>query len=459
MKKFTIFICSLAIIIISLTVPASAQNYADSIDQLNCKVDLLLSLDDNSVIVSKNADVPVAPASLTKMMTALVVLKNRTDLSQKITVNQEALDSLLGTGSSLSGLKGGEEMTYYNMLCCLLIPSGNDAATALAIDVGGSISGFVQMMNDTATQIGCKNTHFDNPHGLDSATHKTTANDLAIIAKEALKFSAFETIITNSSYTLPKTNMNDERLLTNTNFLLNPAYVSYYYKYCKGIKTGSTDDAGKCVVTIASKDGYNYLAVAMGGDYRDSDGDGIEENQAFMDSIRMYNWAFNNLSYEIVAKEGQLVTTIPVNYCWKMESVRLVAQKEILSLVPNGNGYESVSFEPIDMPADLDAPFKKGDLICKAKILYAGQEIGTVDLAVADDANISILLYAKALIKRMTAHTLFKILIVFVIIIVALYVCMYIYANRRRRKKRELKIVKYNELQRNTQRNKNKKRR
>lgn len=457
MKKFTIFICTFAIIILSLTVPASAQNYADSIEQLNCKIDLLISLDDNSVIVSKNADVPAAPASLTKIMTALVVLQKRPDLSQTMTVNQEALDSLLGTGSSLAGLKGGEQLTFYNMLCCLLIPSGNDAAAALAIEVGGSISGFVQMMNDTAKTLGCKNTHFDNPHGLDSATHKTTANDLALITKAALKYSAFETIISNSSYELPKTNMNDARTLVNTNFLLNPAYVSYYYKYCKGVKTGSTDAAGKCVVTIASKDGYNYLAVAMGGDYRDSDNDGIEENQSFMDSLRMYNWAFSNLSYEIVAKEGQLVTTVPVNYCWKMESVRLVAQKEILSLVPNGNGYESVSFTPIDMPESLDAPFKKGDTVCKAKILYAGQEIGTVDLAVADDANISVLLYAKALIKRMTAHTIFKILFAFVIIIIALYIGLYIYANRRRRKKRELKIVKYNELQRNTQRNKNKK--
>lgn len=453
MKKFIIFICSLTIIILTLVTPASAQNYADSVT-LNCNVDLLISLDDDSVIISKNADTPVAPASLTKIMTAYVVLENCPDLDKVMTVNQEAIDSLSGTGSSISGLKAGEQMSLYNMLCCLLVPSGNDAAAALAIEVGGSISGFVDMMNAAAEKLGCKNTHFDNPHGLDSDTHKTTANDLAIMTKAVLKYPAFESIVANKFYTLPATNKNEERQLVNTNFLLNSSYVTYYYKYCKGIKTGSTDAAGKCVITYASKDGYNYLAVAMGGDYRDSDKDGVEENQAFMDSIKMYNWAFDNLSYEVVTKVNQYITSVPVNYCWSMDSVRLISQEEILALVPTGNGSESVSFVPVDIPESLNAPFSKGDYVCTANVMYAGQQIGTVKLSVAEDANLSILLYAKALLKRMTAHTIFKIILILVILLILAYILLYAYTNRRRRKKRELKIVKYNELQRNTQKKK-----
>lgn len=455
MKKIIIFICSLTIIILTVVTPAYAQDYTKNV-VLNCNVDLLISLDDGSVIISKNADTPVAPASLTKIMTALVVLKNCPDLDKVLTVPQEAIDSLSGTGSSIAGLKVGEELSVYNMLCCMLIPSGNDAAATLAIDVGGSIDKFVEMMNQTAQELGCKNTHFDNPHGLDSDNHKTTANDLALIAKAALKYAAFETIVANSSYTLPETNKNTSRKLVNTNYLLNSTYVTYYYEYCKGIKTGSTDNAGKCLVSYAAKDGYNYLAIAMGGDYRDSDKDNVTENQAFMDSIRMYKWAFANLSYETVAKEDQYITSIPVNYCWSMDSVRLVAQSEILALIPKGNTSESVSFIPVDMPESLDAPFSKGDYICDAKIMYAGQQIGTVKLAVAEDAHLSVLLYAKALLKRMTAHTIFKIIVVLIVLFILLYIGLYIRANRIRRKKRELKIVKYNELQRNTQK-KNKK--
>ena len=282
MKKLIIFICSLIIILMSLVIPASAQNYIESVEKevatLNCQVDLLISLDDGSVIVARNADKPVAPASLTKIMTALVVLENTPDLNSMMTVSQAAIDSIAGTGSSTSGLKAGEQMSIYNMHCCLLVPSGNDAAAALAIEYGGTIDGFVQMMNDKAAELGCQSTNFDNPHGLDSATHKTTANDLALMALAALEYPAFETIVAQKTYQLPETNMNKERQLVNTNFLINSAYVSYYNKNVKGIKTGSTDDAGRCLISYASKDGYNYLAVAMGGDYRDSDGDGIEEN-------------------------------------------------------------------------------------------------------------------------------------------------------------------------------------
>lgn len=455
MKKMIIFICSLTIILTALVVPASAQNYLDSVEtdkiKLNCEVDLLISLDDGSVIVEKNADMPYAPASLTKVMTALVVLKNTTEYNRVMTVSPEAIESLAGTGSSTSGIKAGEQMSIYNMLCALLIPSGNDAAVALAIEFGGTVEGFVKMMNDTAKELGCKNTHFDNPHGLDSDTHKTTAKDLAIIAKEALKYSAFETIVSQKTYMMPETNMNKARQLVNTNHLINPAYVTYYNKNVKGIKTGSTEDAGRCLISYASKDGYNYLAVAMGGDYRDSDADGIEENQAFMDTNHMYNWAFKNLKYEVVTREGQFICSAPLNYCWNAESVRLVALNETMALVPQGNDSESVSFIPVDLPESIDAPVKKGDKIGTAKIMFAGQQIGTAELVIAEDANMSVLLYAKAMIKRVTSKTVFKIIFAVVVILIAIYIGMFIVANNRRKKKRALKIVKYNELQRNTQ--------
>ncbi len=458
MKKLIIFICSLIIILTSLVLPVSAQNYIESVEKevapLNCQVDLLISLDDGSVIVARNADKPVAPASLTKVMTALVVLGNTSDLNKTMTVSQAAIDSIAGTGSSTSGLKAGEQMSIYNMLCCLLVPSGNDAAAALAIEYGGTIDGFVKMMNDKAAELGCKSTHFDNPHGLDSATHKTTANDLAIMAQAALKYPAFETIVAQKTYQLPETNMNKERQLVNTNFLINSAYVSYYNKNVKGIKTGSTDDAGRCLISYASKDGYNYLAVAMGGDYRDSDSDGIEENQAFMDTNRMYDWAFKKLKYEIVTQEGQFICSLPLNYCWNSESVRLVALNEVMALVPQGNNSESVSFVPIDLPESVDAPLKKGDSIGKAKIMFAGQQIGTADLVVAENANMSVLLYAKAMVQRLTSKVVFKIIIVVVVLVVAAYITLFIISNNRRKKRRALKIVKYNELKRNTQKKK-----
>ncbi len=458
MKKLIFFICSLTIIITSLVTPVSAQNYINSVQtdtvSLNCKVDLLVSLDDGSVIIEKNADMQVAPASLTKVMTALVVLQNETDLNRTMTVSKEAIQSISGTGSSVAGLISGEVMTIYDMLCCLLIPSGNDAAVALAIEYGGSIDGFVQMMNDTAAALGCENTHFDNPHGLDSPTHKTTAKDLVLMAKAALKFPAFETIVACNVYDLPETNMHKARRIVNTNFLISPYRVTYYNKSVKGIKTGSTEDAGKCLISYASKDGYNYMAVALGGDYRDSDADGIEENQAFMDSNHMYNWAFKNLKYEIVTRQGQFVCSVPLEHCRNLEDIKLVASSEILALVPQGNDSESVSFRPINLPKSVEAPLKKGDVVGKAEILYADQVIGVVDIVAAEDAKRDVVMYSKSIIKNLTSEALFWVPIVLVVVGVAAYVTFFIVSNRKRKKLREIKMVKYNDLKRNTDKTK-----
>lgn len=446
MKKFIIFICCAALTVISLTVPVSAADYTADV-KLYSTVDLLINTDSNAVIIDKNADKQVDPSGLTKIMTALVVLQNEKDLSRKVTVLGASLESLYGTGCVMSGLQDGEVISVHDLLCCMLIPGGNDAALVLANEYGKGIDGFVAKMNAAAKKLGCTKTTFTDPHGLEDTKQKSTANDLAKIASAALKYSVFQTIVASLTYELPQTNKNEARTLVATNYMLNYGFPDYYYDYCRGIKTGASEAEGQSMISYATKNGYTYLAVALGGPYKDTDEDGDTENQAILDNVRMFEWAFENLSYEIVTKQQQFVTTIPVNYCWEMDNVRLVAKSEVLALVPEGNGSQSVSFEPIDMPESLDAPFKAGDTVCKAKIMFAGRQIGTVELVVAESANMSMLLYLKAAIKRMTASTVFKILIAVAVIFIGIYVAMYIRANRRRRKNRELKMFKYSETQ------------
>ena len=446
MKKFIIFICCAALTVISLTVPVSAADYTADV-KLYSTVDLLINTDSNAVIIDKNADKQVDPSGLTKIMTALVVLQNEKDLSRKVTVSGASLESLYGTGCVMSGLQDGEVISVHDLLCCMLIPGGNDAALVLANEYGKGVDGFVAKMNSAAKKLGCTKTTFTDPHGLEDTKQKSTANDLAKIASAALKYSVFQTIVASLTYELPQTNKNEARTLVSTNYMLNYGFPDYYYDYCRGIKTGASEAEGQSMISYATKNGYTYLAVALGGPYKDTDEDGDTENQAILDNVRMFEWAFENLSYEIVTKQQQFVTTIPVNYCWEMDNVRLVAKSEVLALVPEGNGSQSVSFEPIDMPESLDAPFKAGDTVCKAKIMFAGRQIGTVELVVAESANMSMLLYLKSAIKRMTASTVFKILIAVAVIFIGIYVAMYIRANRRRRKNRELKMFKYSETQ------------
>lgn len=446
MKKFIIFICCAALTVISMTVPVSAADYTADV-KLYSTVDLLINTDSNAVIIDKNADKQVDPSGLTKIMTALVVLQNEKDLSRKVTVSGASLESLYGTGCVMSGLQDGEVISVHDLLCCMLIPGGNDAALVLANEYGKGVDGFVAKMNAAAKKLGCTKTTFTDPHGLEDTKQKSTANDLAKIASAALKYSVFQTIVASLTYELPQTNKNEARTLVSTNYMLNYGFPDYYYDYCRGIKTGASEAEGQSMISYATKNGYTYLAVALGGPYKDTDEDGDTENQAILDNVRMFEWAFDNLSYEIVTKQQQFVTTIPVNYCWEMDNVRLVAKSEVLALVPEGNGSQSVSFEPIDMPESLDAPFKAGDTVCKAKIMFAGRQIGTVELVVAESANMSMLLYLKSAIKRMTASTVFKILIAVAVIFIGIYVTMYIRANRRRRKNRELKMFKYSETQ------------
>ena len=455
MKKFIIFICCAALTVISMTVPVSAADYTADV-KLYSTVDLLINTDSNAVIIDKNADKQIDPSGLTKIMTALVVLQNEKDLSRKVTVSGASLESLYGTGCVMSGLQDGEVISVHDLLCCMLIPGGNDAALVLANEYGKGVDGFVAKMNAAAKKLGCTKTTFTDPHGLEDTKQKSTANDLAKIASAALKYSVFQTIVASLTYELPQTNKNEARTLVSTNYMLNYGFPDYYYDYCRGIKTGASEAEGQSMISYATKNGYTYLAVALGGPYKDTDEDGDTENQAILDNVRMFEWAFENLSYEIVTKQQQFVTTIPVNYCWEMDNVRLVAKSEVLALVPEGNGSQSVSFEPIDMPESLDAPFKAGDTVCKAKIMFAGRQIGTVELVVAESANMSMLLYLKSAIKRMTASTVFKILIAVAVIFIGIYVTMYIRANRRRRKNRELKMFKYSETQ-DTKQNKRKK--
>ena len=446
MKKFIIFICCAALTVISLTVPVSAADYTADV-KLYSTVDLLINTDSNAVIIDKNADKQIDPSGLTKIMTALVVLQNEKDLSRKVTVSGASLESLYGTGCVMSGLQDGEVISVHDLLCCMLIPGGNDAALVLANEYGKGVDGFVAKMNAAAKKLGCTKTTFTDPHGLEDTKQKSTANYLAKIASAALKYSVFQTIVASLTYELPQTNKNEARTLVSTNYMLNYGFPDYYYDYCRGIKTGASEAEGQSMISYATKNGYTYLAVALGGPYKDTDEDGDTENQAILDNVRMFEWAFENLSYEIVTKQQQFVTTIPVNYCWEMDNVRLVAKSEVLALVPEGNGSQSVSFEPIDMPESLDAPFKAGDTVCKAKIMFAGRQIGTVELVVAESANMSMLLYLNSAIKRMTASTVFKILIAVAVIFIGIYVTMYIRANRRRRKNRELKMFKYSETQ------------
>lgn len=217
---------------------------------VSAKSAVLYQPETDSFIYSKNADQRLPMASTTKIMTALVALEN-SDLCDIVEID----DSATNIEGSSAYLKKGDVLTIEELLYALLLQSANDAAVAIACHVSGNIESFSGLMNEKARSLGLTDTHFDNPHGLDSDEHYTTARDLALIAAEALKNSIFKTIV--STYQKSFTTEQRSRTYVNHNKLLR------LYEGCIGIKTGYTKKSGRCLVSAAEKDGLTFISVTL----------------------------------------------------------------------------------------------------------------------------------------------------------------------------------------------------
>ena len=436
MKRIISFLICLVLVFSPFTI---INSYADYNAELETKADivLLFSLDDGTVIFSKNADKTAAPASLTKITTAILTIENCENLDTVITVPSYCITLLNGTGSSMAGLKAGEEVTVRQLLYCMLVKSANEAANILADYIGGgSIENFVSMMNDFAARVGAEGTHYVNAHGLDADGQYTTANDLAKITKYALNLPVFTEICTTYKYTMPATNMSNERNFVSTNWVINPNFKTYYYEYVQGIKTGTTSNAGQCIITKASKDGYNYLCIVMGAHAEDVNNDNNPDNMAFLETKKLYKWVFENIRLEKIVNTTDIVTVVDVKLAFGVDHVRLVPANDVTALVPVGTDSGSVLVQVIESetPAQIKAPVKKGEVLGKAKVLYADTELATVDLVAAEDIKVSVILWALDGLYNIISSPIFIIIVAMILVVVVIH--YFTSANPRRRKKR-----------------------
>lgn len=220
----------------------------------------VLDMDSGAFLYSKNATEKMYPASITKIMTTLLLVEN-CNLDDEITFSEIVYD--LEEGSSHLGIQPGETMTLRDAAYGIMLSSANDISNGVAEYIGGSISGFAEMMNARAAEIGCVNTHFSNPHGLYSDDHYTCAYDMALIARTAWENPTFRKIVCTKSYTIPKTNLTDEeRYLTNHHKMMQKD-EEYYWEYVMGGKTGFTSQCLNTLVTYAQKDGKSLVSVIL----------------------------------------------------------------------------------------------------------------------------------------------------------------------------------------------------
>ena len=245
----------------------------------------LFDADSGEVLVEQNPDLPRCIASLTKMMTALLVLESGADLNASITIPDSLtpeLQAIRANRGHTIGLQAGETVRRIDLLYAMLVPSANDAASVLASDAaGGDLAAFANRMNARARQLGCTSTHFTCPHGLYDDGNYSTARDLARIAQACFANPTYRQIANTVSYQLPATNVHTARTITTTNKLLQPG-GTYYRSYTQGMKTGFTTKSGRCFVTFAQQNGHTYGLVILGSN----------SQNIFREAAELFDWAF-----------------------------------------------------------------------------------------------------------------------------------------------------------------------
>ncbi len=442
MKKFIIFVLSFTFIIQAFVFRGSAA-FTDSLE-LDSNIAYLVSVDDSeSIIYDKNSTIRCNPGELVKIVTAILVLESDVSLSQNVTASANAIRSIESLRVTTAGIYVGEVMTVEELLYCLLVYNANDAANVLAELVGGTIDEFVKMMNDFVKNLELTDTSFSNPGGYNANNQYSTARDLAVIFRYCMENADFVRISSTFLYEMPATNKYKEtRYLKNTNYLINSGIPDYYSKSVKGGKSGYTE-AGSCnCVSLASKDGYNYICVVMDAPMTDFDSDETVENMSFVNSKKLYDWAFENIKLRVVANTSTYVGEVAVRLSDDFDYVSLVPVENVSALVPSGVSAESVLIEPIsELTVDkVDAPVKKGDILGRAAIKYAGATVAEVDLVAAFDVDISpakfILDKFLSIIKSPAFIILF-----FILLIVILPLGYISYKNKQKQRLMKLRAI------------------
>lgn len=249
--------CLLAVLLL-LPAPAARADFS-----VEAQAAVAMEVESGIILYQQYADIMIYPASLTKIMTALVAVEH-CDLDEMLTVHGEVLEGL-HPDSTTANLVDGEQLSLRDLLYCMFLVSANDASLVVAEHVGGTVDQFVQMMNDKATSLGCTGTHFANPHGLHEESHYTTALDLLRMAEAFYQNDTLMDISATEYYSIPATDHNNPHelytIIYTGSTLITPAY---YYEGCRGIKTGSTTAAGRCLVTFCERDDLKVLAVVAG---------------------------------------------------------------------------------------------------------------------------------------------------------------------------------------------------
>ncbi len=432
---------------------------------VNAQSAILMEPETGTIIYEKNSEDKMYPASMTKMLTALVLL-DYFDYDALITVGDEINGITLD--SSKAGHKRGETLSVENLIRGLIIPSGNDSANVVAAAVAKKIENnndlpyeecekiFTELMNKKAEELGCKNSHFSNAHGYHDDNHYTTAYDMALITKEALKNETIKKIAGEKSFSgdgSGNTLEENTNLVTQTynwrshNLLI--ADGEYNYEYATGLKTGFTDQAGDCVAATAEKDGTQLIAIIMNS----------EDPNRWLDARNLFEYGFNNFSINTLQKNGDVVETVGLTNNNKLNgnTLDVIVKEDIANYMLNSDveNVEKVIKYNDDLVAEnkddssetavtLKAPISKDSEIGTIKYELNGKTIKEAKLYASTDVEKSTILSSiQYFFKNLFTLSNLIILAIIIIVLLIIVVIIRIIRNRRRRQAYRYKMPKY----------------
>jgi len=364
-----------------------------------CTHAVLLDANYGEILYDKNAHEKAYPASMTKVMTALLILEAIEDgtlsADTMITAGETTYQGLSGNFST-ANIKVGEVLPVEELLYCLMLPSANEAGNILATALDGSVEAFAEHMNRRAGELGAKGTHFVNPHGLHNVDHYTTAYDIALFMNEALKHGLFRTLIATASHTVPETNLSKERFFYNTNGLIsNLYYAGYVYDKCIGGKTGTTDEAGRCLVSAAEDGDTLLISVIIGSGPIEVEGYEKPRQGQFTESTKLLKYGFENFERVTITRDSEPVDKVAVTLSRQADEVMVKPQGSITRTLPKDLDLDLIETEINLFSHEVEAPVEAGQILGTMKLSYEGEVYGVLDLVAVNSVERSELLYKK----------------------------------------------------------------
>lgn len=420
-KKVLIYILMFSIVLLNI-------NEVQAQPSILSQSAVLIDTGTGSILAEKDANKKMYPASLTKIMTAILAIEMG-NLSDVITVDDDTPYEIAG---SHIALEPGEILTLKDLLYALMLPSANDAAAVIAKHYGGSTEEFVKLMNDKAKELGALNTHFVNPHGLHDENHYTTATDLAIITKYAMKNDTFRTIVGTEKYEIQPTNKKSEiRYFTNLNKMLycstsgqinvNGQWTSPLYEGTIGVKTGYTPEAGNCLVASVEKNGTELIVVALNG----------ISLEMYQDAHNLFNYGFNEYQSTTLVSKNTFVQNLEIKNGDSKE-ISVITESDFSTLAKKSSESKIESKVILN---EISLPLEKNDVVGKMEFSQDGKVIGSINLISPTEVKSTISNDEK---NKFNFITFLKIVaaIVFFIIVVRVYNNIRIKLNKKRRRKR-----------------------